>query len=173
MPVTSAPPPPPKTRAPKTAAPVTAATKTAERTEGLIGWGEIGQAVLIGFRHYADAGTVGIYFPKFAEETAKLATENEAVAKFVDPLIMAGPYSAILAAALPMALQLAVNHGYMKPGAMGTVAPDMISARIETEIARAQVQALREQQEMEAEAERLQEELRRAKSVVPARVTAT
>lgn len=170
MPIGSAPPPPPrKTATTSKPTPPRPADKTTERSEGLQGYGQLIQAGLIGFRQYADAGALGLYFPSIADEVAKLAAIDERVASVVDPIIQGGPYTALIAAVLPMAMQLAVNHGRVKPGAMGTVPRETLSARIEANLARMQAQALREQQAAEAEAERLQEEIRQTHSVIPSR----
>lgn len=175
MPITAAAPPPPKTPR-KTAASAPAAShpadKTTERSQGLKGWAQIGEAFLIGFRQYADAATVSMYSPPVCDEVAKLAEDNDKIASIVDPVVSTGPYGALLAALLPMFAQLAVNHGRIKAGAMGTVSPDLLTARVEADLARAQARALREQQEAEAEAERLQQEIQRTRAVVPSRVVA-
>lgn len=173
MPITASPPPESKTPRTRTAKPTapSATDQTAARAQGLQGWGQIGQAILIGLHQYSDAGAIGLYFDPLAGEIAKLATADERIAKIVDPIIQTGPYSALIAAALPLAMQLAVNHGRMKPGALGTVPRETLSARIEAAIARQQAEAFRAQQEAEQEAERLQEEIRQSKAVVPSRVT--
>jgi hypothetical protein len=75
-------------------------------------------------------------------------------------------------AVLPFAVQLGVNHGFLKPGALGSVPRETVSARVEASIARAQAAAYREQQQAEAEAAQLQEEIRKSKAVIPASAVA-
>lgn len=147
-------------------------SKHAERFEGLQGYGQLAQAGFIAFRQYADAGAIGLHVPNIAREVAALADTHEQVANLIDPIIQAGPYSALIMAALPFAVQIGVNHGWLKPGALGSVPRETMSARIEAGIARMQAQAYREQQEAEREAEQLREEIRQAKSVIPATAVA-
>lgn len=172
MPIISTPPPPKTPRAPKTGTPPksVASDKTAERSEGLRGWCQIAEAILIGFRQYADAATITTYGPPLSEEIANLAADNDKIAALVDPIVSTGPYGALLAITIPMGAQLAVNHGLLKAGAMGTVPRETLSARVEASLARAQADALRAQQAAEEETERLQEEIARSRAVVPSRV---
>jgi hypothetical protein len=147
-------------------------SKNAERLEGLQGWGQLGQAGLIAFRRYADAGAVGMHVPGIAAEIANLADTNENIASGIDSLIAAGPYTALIMATLPLVVQLGVNWGFVSPGAMGSVSRETVAARVEAGIARMQAQAYREQQEAEQETERLREEIRQARSTIPASAVA-
>lgn len=144
-------------------------SKYAERLEGLQGYGQLVQAGFIAFRQYADAGAVGIHAPKLADEIAKLADTDERVAAFIDPIIQAGPFSGLIMAGLMFGLQIGVNHGMLRPGAMGTVPRETLSARVEAGLAQMQAQALREQMEAEAEAESLRAEINKIRNTVPAR----
>jgi hypothetical protein len=169
MPIGQSQPPPAKTTTRVKATPQQPVSKTKERSDGLEGYAQLAQAGLIAFRQYADAGALGLHFPKIAEEIAKLASADDRVAGWIDPIIAAGPYTALIAAVLPLAMQLGVNHGRMKPGAMGTVPKNLLSARIETGIAQMEAEAYAAQMEAEAEAERLREQMRQAKAVIPGR----
>jgi len=166
MPISTAPPPPKNTRTPKPAAP-SRTDKQTERSEGLQGYAAIGQAVLIGVRQYADAGAIGIHFPKLADEVAKLAATDERVAGWIDPIIQAGPATAVIAAALPLVMQFAVNHGWMKPGGMGTVSRETLSSKVELGIAQMQAQAYREQLAAEEESARIREEIQKLHTTIP------
>lgn len=147
-------------------------SKYAERLDGLQGYGQLFQAGFIAFRQYADAGAIGIHAPKLADEIAKLADTDERVAAFIDPIIQAGPFSGLITATLIFGLQIGVNHGIMRPGAMGTVPKETLAARVEAGIAQMQAQAYREQMEAEAEAERLRNEINQHRNVVPVRTDA-
>jgi len=166
MPISTAPPPPKNTR---TSKPVTSppADKLSERSEGLQGYAAIGQAILIGTRQYADSGAIAIHFPKFADEIAKLAAIDERVAGWIDPIIQAGPATAAIAAALPLFMQIAVNHGWMKPGGMGTVSRETLASKVELGIAQMQAQAYREQLQAEEEAQRIRQEIQNLRTTVP------
>src|SRR6267154_2245229 len=111
MPITNAPP----LRTPSTSTKATTSSKvptvTESREEALNGLGQIVQLPLIGFKLHADAGAVGLYWPPIAKEISKLADGDERIAHLIDPLIKIGPYTALIAAALPFFAQLAVNHG--------------------------------------------------------------
>lgn len=158
MPITAAPAAPP---ARKTSAPPAkrSASKLAEREEAIGGLGQIAQGVLIATRQYADAGAVGLHFPAIAHEVAKLADTDERIAKLVDPILQVGPYAGLLAAVMPLVMQLAANHGRVQAGIMGTVAPDALEAQVKTAVTRAAVQAKKEQRAMEAELKRMEAEL--------------
>jgi hypothetical protein len=111
---------------------------------------------------YADAGALSVHGPKFVHELAALAEGNESVAKVVDYFVAAGPYTAIMATALPLIIQLGVNHGKISADAAGTggiLPPDVLEARVKSDIARMQAEALKEAQSARAELERVQAEL--------------
>lgn len=157
MPITATPPPPRKTAAPQPRKP--AAGKLAEREQAIGGLGQIAQGALIAVRQYADAGAIGLHFPGIAHEVAKLADTDERIAKIVDPLLQVGPYAGLIAAVMPLVMQLAVNHGRGQAGIMGTVAPDALESQMKTAVMKAAVAAKREQRAAEAELKRLEREL--------------
>ena len=160
MPIVAAPPPV------KRAKPVarTTADRTKERTEALEGIGQLAQAGLIAAKQYADAGAVGLHFPRVAGELAELANNDERIAQALEPLLHAGPYTGLLMATLPLLYQVGVNHGRINPGPMGTVPRETLSARIEAEMARAKVQALQAQKQAEQESRELQAEIAKARN---------
>lgn len=144
--------PPAKKAPPKVSRP--AAPKDSARGKALADWTPLFQGASLVFGKLADAGAIGLHLPRMAMEAGRLADSNPAVAKFVDPLIAAGPYTALLAASLPLVLQLAVNHGKLPVEAvisMGVVPPAVLEMQMRQEILRVQQEA--------AEATRLMEEM--------------
>ena len=103
----------------------------------------------------ADAATVQMYWPRMSQEIAKLANTQPQVAAICDRLTIIGPYAGILAVAAPMILQFAVNHKRVPVGTGGTQSPDSLTAQLKAEIARAEVDSLREQMEAERESREL------------------
>jgi len=114
---------------------------------------------LVATKQLADAAAIGMHWPKLAHEIAVLAETQEAVANVIDPLMKVGPFAGLIAAAIPLAMQLAVNHGRMKPGQMGTVPAVSLQSQMETAMAQAELQALRMQQEAEEQAARARAEI--------------
>ena len=60
---------------------------------------------------YADAAATSIHGPNVARELATLADTDERIASIIDYLTTAGPYTGLIMAVLPFALQIAANHG--------------------------------------------------------------
>jgi hypothetical protein len=60
----------------------------------------------------ADAAALSLYGPNLAEKTGDLAARDPRIGKFIDALNggVENPYLAVIAAALPLALQLVRNH---------------------------------------------------------------
>jgi hypothetical protein len=58
----------------------------------------------------ADAGAINLHSKNISIEIARLAETNEQIAKALDSLTAAGPYSGVLIACLPLILQIAANH---------------------------------------------------------------
>lgn len=157
MPITASAPPVKKTAT--AARPSASAKKTAERADAINGLGQIAQALLVSTKQYADAGAVGMYFPGIAAELGKLADADERIARFIDPLLQIGPYTGLLTAVLPFAMQIMVNHGRGQAGVMGTVAPELLESKMKTAVMQAAVQAKKEQRAAEAELHRMNAEL--------------
>jgi hypothetical protein len=91
----------------------------------------LGQGLLLLTRQYADAATVGTHFPNVARELANLAENYDQLAKPIDLLIQIGPFGALIAAAMPMVMQLAANHNLIDAtsGLGGVVPPKMLAVR--------------------------------------------
>jgi hypothetical protein len=145
MPITNAP-PPVKPAAPKTAA-VTGTVRA--RSDALASFGQIAQVPLVATRQYADAGAVAAHWPSVSLEIAKLAETVPQVARLVDPLLQIGPYAGLIAAVLPLVLQLGVNHGRVPAGAMGTVPATTLASQVEAALAQEELKALKVQYEAE------------------------
>jgi hypothetical protein len=160
--------PPPKNTSNTASSPVRHATPkvTAEREEAVAQLGMFAQVPLIATKQLADAATIGIHWPKVSHELAVLAETQEPIANIIDPLMKVGPYAALIATLLPMAMQIAVNHGRLKPGSMGTVPAVSLSSQIETEMAKQEIAALRLQQEAEAGARQARFEMEQAKAAL-------
>lgn len=157
MPITNA---PPLIGGNKKTTPVKKSTsKNDDRREALEGLGQLAQVPLIATKQFADAGAIGIYWPNVSKELANLADSQDAIAKVIDPLLKVGPYTGLVTALLPFLMQIAVNHGRVAPGAMGTVPASMLSAQIETRLANAELEALRMQREAEKAAAEMRAEI--------------
>ena len=81
----------------------------------------------------ADAATITAHAPGLADALDAVAQEQPAVAAVLDRVLSVGPYGLVLAAAMPMALQLLVNHKILPPGLGGTVPVEDILAGLEAE----------------------------------------
>lgn len=67
----------------------------------------------------ADAWAIDAATPGIAEALNDLAAERPEVAAMLDRLLQAGPYGALIGAVVPLAVQLAHNHGLL-PAEMAT-----------------------------------------------------
>jgi hypothetical protein len=152
----------------RTAKPATAGTQARQdtREEGLIGLAQIGQALLIMSKNYADAGAVDMHARPIAHEIAVLASEDEKIATIVDRITALGPYAALIGAVMPLALQLMVNHDRIKADAAGmlggkVMSKEALAAKVEADIAKAKAAFLREAREAQEEAAQAQADLER------------
>jgi hypothetical protein len=114
-------------------------------------------------RQYADAGTIGLHWPNISEELATLAETQPVIANFVDPLIKVGPYTGLVMAILPFFTQIAVNHGRIPAGAMGTQPGNSIAAQVEASLAQAEMESLTAQLQAEKAAQALRDEIKLAR----------
>jgi hypothetical protein len=157
----AAPSAPPATAKRASAQAVKTAVKTGERTDALLGIGQLAQAGLIGARQYADAGAVGRHWPNISEEVARLAAADETIARIIDPLLRVGPYTALIAAVLPLVAQIGVNHGRIPAGTMGTVSGEMLSSQIQTSLMHAELEARKAQADAERELREMHAQMNR------------
>src|ERR1700722_17255372 len=162
----TAPPPRSTPNAPHSPAKRATPRVTQEREEAVAQLGMFAQVPLMATKQLADAATVGLHWPKVSHEIAVLAETQEAVANLIDPLIKVGPYAGLIAAVMPLAMQLAVNHGRMKPGSMGTVPAVSLEAQMETSMAQAELHALQVQQEAETQAAQVRAEIQKSRNAL-------
>lgn len=69
----------------------------------------------------ADAAVLTIHGPNVAEALNELAKERPEVAAVLDRVLSVGPYGLLIAAVMPMVLQILANHGVLPSGLLGTV----------------------------------------------------
>jgi hypothetical protein len=103
----------PATSSTSTTKPATSkdAVVMSQRAESIDGMFKMVSMVCVMRGQYADAGAINEHSPNIAREVASIANTNEQVAKLIDSFGSVGPYSGLLMAVLPLALQLAANHG--------------------------------------------------------------
>lgn len=120
------------------------------RTRGLMGIGQLAQGLCVMTGLYADGAAIGQHFPGLATELANAADHSEVIAKPIDFLIEIGPYGALLAAAMPLVLQVMANHRMIDATRMfgqGIVPPEVLDAQMKAQVAKMQSEAMRAQQE--------------------------
>ena len=132
-------------------------TKTVnqQRFEGLMGLAQLGQGICLMAGLHADAMTIGKFFPPVAAEVANIADDNEMIAKPIDFIIKIGPYGALIAAGMPLVMQLLANHRVVDASAMhgyGVVPPEVLEAQMKAEMLRMQAEAMQAQQQAVNEA---------------------
>lgn len=138
-----------------------------QREEAVNGVFQLGQLGLVMFGQYADAGAIGMHGPPIAHEVAELAKNNSQVAKGVDLLLQVGPYAGLVAAIMPLVLQLMANHEVIpadKMSGANIVKPEVLESQIKTQMARQAMEAMRAQQAAEQELADLQKEMAAARN---------
>ena len=74
-----------------------------------------------------DAATITLHTPNMAEAIHQTALQDDRVAAVLDKVLQVGPYGALLGALMPVALQIATNHGKMPPSPeLGTLSSDQL-----------------------------------------------
>ena len=153
---------PPRTsagRAPKTRT----TAKGNERREALDGFAQIIGFGCIVTRQYADAGAIGLHKDPIISELVDLADKNEKIARAIDYLTEAGPYAGLIVAVMPLAIQIAANHGLVKAelvSGAGVLPPAALEAGVKADMARQAAAAIQQQREAEAELARIAADLR-------------
>ena len=147
---------PPPAKAPRAArAPEPRASgKQKAREEAANGIGQILAFGCMVSGNLADAGAIGMHWPVIAHEAAVIADTDSKMATGLDYLLEVGPYGNFIVALLPFAAQLLVNHGLVKAEAMagaGVVHPDALAAEVKRDMALKAMEAMRAQQEAEAQ----------------------
>lgn len=162
QPITKSTPPPRKPAARKPALAQSPQSQHEAREQGLLGLGQIAQAVCMMREWFADAGAIQIHWPNVARETASLADQDERIGKTIDYLVSAGPYAGLLTAVLPLGMQIAANHGRIDPKAasgLGGVMPkEMLEARVKADMEKARAEFVRQTQEAVAIVEKASEQ---------------
>lgn len=80
-----------------------------------------------------DSAALTLHAPNIAEALDQAARDNPTVAAVLDRVLAVGPYGALLGAVLPLALQLAANHGKVPTNPdMGILPPDQLVAALES-----------------------------------------
>jgi hypothetical protein len=123
------------------------------RTEAVQSVFQVGQMVCLTFGQYADAGAIGMHGDNISEEVAKLSERYPAIAKVVDPLMQAGPLAGLVAAVIPLVLQIGVNHKRLPADKIpGITHPEVLEQQMRAQIAMAAAQQMRAAQDAEKEA---------------------
>ena len=134
---------PPKRRTssarPRTAKPastaLTAEQKYAMAVAGLLSLPAAGLAIAGRILHSEtlslDSMTLALHTPDIAEAVGNVAPDTPIIAAALDKVGEIGPWGAVLMAVVPLGLQIAANHGYIKPSAaMGILSPDELLQRM-------------------------------------------
>jgi hypothetical protein len=125
----------------------------------------IGQMIAFGAMvsgNLADAGAIGMHWPNMAHEAAQVAETDATMAGLLDKLLEVGPYGNLIIVSLPFVAQLLVNHKLVKPEAMagaGVVHPDALEAEVKRDMALKAMEAMRQQQDAEAQMREMAEEM--------------
>jgi hypothetical protein len=131
-------------------------SKTAARAEAIDGLFQIAGTALVVSKQYADAGAISLHKDNISLEAAKVADENEKFGTLLDRLTAVGPYAGLLTAVLPLAMQLAANHGRIDPvkagGLMGVQSPEALAAQVQTEMDNKKAEFLTAQKEAQEKA---------------------
>lgn len=124
-----------------------------QRKDNLDAFKQIGVAVSIFLKNYADAGAIAVHGDGLTTALAKQGDTNEKLGKILDYFGVIGPWSEVMTAALPLLLQIMVNHNQVPADAVhqfGVVPPDLLENKIKLEIQQqrlAMEQALKEQEQ--------------------------
>lgn len=135
-----------------------------KREDAVNGLFQIAGLGMIMAGQFSDAGAISLHSPAISHEVAVLAEDNTQIAQYIDRLLQVGPYAALVTAVAPLALQLIVNHGIIKPekvSGQGIVPPDILESQVKTEMARMQMEAIQQQREAERELAQMRAEYER------------
>lgn len=151
------------TDAPSTNNSVSKVFSVGDRTEAVQSVFQVGQMVCLTLGQYADAGAIGMHGDNISIEVAKLADKYPAIAKVTDPLIQAGPLAGLVAAVVPLVLQIGVNHKRLPADKIpGVTNPDVLEQQMRAQIAKAAAEQMRQAQEAEREAHQAMAEMQAA-----------
>lgn len=127
---------PPKRTRPSSSRPRAAASSGPDYRRGVLGLfqlpaGALMAAGMVRPELALDGFTLAMHAPAVAEAVNDLARENPGVAAMLDRVLQVGPYGALIAAVVPMAVQVMVNHGMLPAGFMGSMSADQLRALAE------------------------------------------
>lgn len=125
-----------------------------QREQAMLGLFQGAQALCLFGKQYADAAAIGQHAQPISREVSALAATDDKVAKAVDSLLVVGPYTALVMAVLPLAMQLAVNHRVLPAGKVpGTIDPQVLSVQVEAEMTQQAADMMQEARLAQQEAE--------------------
>ncbi len=79
-----------------------------------------------------DSAALTLHGPTVAAAIAQVAADNANVARVLDKAAQVGPYGALFAALMPLAVQIAANHKIIPPNAdLGILPPDVLMDRLD------------------------------------------
>lgn len=127
----------------------------AARTETLLGLAGIGQGVCLMLGQYADAETIDMYGRPFLSAVAELGDVHPSFGESIDKADGIGPYFALFAAAVPMALQFMANHNRIDASKVsfgGLKDPSVLHNRQAAKVMNAQAAMMAERVQAEQDA---------------------
>lgn len=142
MPVTVNAAPPRKPQAAKS--PDALSKKAQQRAEDISAFGSLLCVPFMATGNLADVGAISLHFPRISVEIARLADDNAKVAEAIDKFTAVGPYAGLIAAVLPLALQVAVNHGRLPAEAgaqFGVTSKDTLESQVRASMLRKEMEA--------------------------------
>jgi hypothetical protein len=128
--------------------------KRKDRVEGVNGIFQLAGLGFIMTGQFADAGAVSLHGPAISNEVVNLAEGDDRIAAVVDKLLQVGPYAGLVAAVMPLVLQILANHKIVpadKLGAAGVKLPETLESEVKTAMELQALEALRQQMAMEEE----------------------
>jgi hypothetical protein len=154
---------PPRKSAVTTSKPTGSDSKHRKRKEGLQSVQQAAGLALIAAKQPADAAAVGMHGDAIIDELVTLADSEESIAKALDYLTKTGPYSALVMATLPLMMQLAVNHGRMKPNAMmpNVVSKETLDAQYRADMAKVEMAARKAEREAKDQLREMEDQIAR------------
>jgi hypothetical protein len=91
----------------------------------------LGVSVRGGIAWKADAVTLNVSAKPLAQAATAVAEQDARFAAMLDKITASGPYAALAAAGIPVAAQLARNHGVTAMAALNAVPPEQLIAQLE------------------------------------------
>lgn len=117
--------------------PPKAAAEATDYTAGILGLVQVaafplGLLAPINPTFQLDAVTLIVHGPNVATALNAAAQENDQLAAILDKILAVGPWGALLGALMPLALQLAANHGLVPAGpSTMTLTPEQLAEHAE------------------------------------------